>query len=569
MPKKTLLVLLLLVLALFPAGALAAKLTDVWVSGTAANAQTVYGEAWDAVRWWYGSKAGTYYLFLPSCADPSQLTLHFSGPEELQLNGETVYSGQQVSLTPGEKAILKNGKKEYAVEIMQSKGVPAFFIRTESGSLDYIHKRKSNKEPGTLLMVEADGQVTYQGNLTQIKGRGNATFQYYKKSYQIKLENKTDLCGLGKDKTWILLANFHDNSLLRNKITFEMARAAGLQYTPRSAFCDVYLNNEYYGAYELCTKVEVDSGRVNIADLEEATEAVNDQPLTSYSRFGKASSQKGRSKGVNIPADPSDITGGYLVELDYPVRFQLEASGYTTKKGQAIVVKYPEFASKAQMEYISGILQSLENAIRAEDGTDPVTGKHYTEIIDLDSFVRKYLVEEISKNYDGNRSSQFFYKPQDSVSPLLYAGPVWDYDSAYGNYAGSKSKAPATGFGVCSDRGTSYYWFPAAYQQEDFRWKVQEVYAEVYVPILETLLGLREGEGGLTSIDAYASGISSCAAMNFKRWPMFNVEARKIKTGADYAENIQYLKTFLTTRMEFLEKEWVLPYQNGVVAGAQ
>ena len=87
------------------------------------------------------------------------------------------------------------------------------------------------------------------------------------------------------------------------------------------------------------------------------------------------------------------------------------------------------------MEYISGYMQSFEDAIYASDGIDPATGKHYTQLVDLDSLVNKYLIEEVSKNYDGNTSSMFFYKDSDAVDPLMYAGPCWDYDSAYASYA--------------------------------------------------------------------------------------------------------------------------------------
>ena len=82
--------------------------------------------------------------------------------------------------------------------------------------------------------------------------------------------------------------------------------------------------------------------------------------------------------------------------------------------------------SAAQGEYASALLNSFERAIFASDGVDSETGRHYTEIADFDSLVRKYMIEEVCKNYDGNKSSQYFFKDSDAVDPLLYAGPVWD-----------------------------------------------------------------------------------------------------------------------------------------------
>lgn len=555
------LLIVLLCLFLLPSIGLADS-AELWVEGCVPSSE---GGA-DGVSWWYSQQDRQYYLFLPACADPSRLTVHFSGAEKLTIDGAAVNNGDAVSFTAGQCVAVTLDGKDYPLSVMQSANVSALFMETESGSLSYIHKRKGNKESGTLLMADKDGAVVYNDALKEIKGRGNATFQYNKKPYQIKLADKTDLLGMGKHKTWVLLANFHDNSLIRNTLTFQMARAAGMAYTPRSAFCDVYINREYLGTYELCTKVQIDEVRLDIADLEKATEEANDKPLDEYPKFGYTNAENGRRKGRSIPNDPEDITGGYLLELEYANRYSGEASGYTTKKGQPIVIKSPEYASEAQTLYISQLLQSIENGLRARDGVDTVTGKHYSELIDMDSFVKKYLIEEIVKNYDGNKSSQYFYKPADSVSTRLFAGPVWDYDSSYGNYEGSRKRASATVLKVCKDYGQSYYWYPAAYRQADFRWQAQELYATVFKPILEAVLSDEPGTEELRTLSELEAHLESSAAMNFIRWPVFNNQARPIETGATYAENIQYIRTFLTERMAFLEEEWVIPYEKGEVA---
>ncbi len=559
---KKLLTLLLVLCFMLPATALAAKLSDMWVTGVT---PTVTDGSEIEIHWWYGERAKRYYLFLPGTTPPNS-KICFSGPETLTLNGQTIRSGDDFTV-PESGTVLSfmNGRKEYPVEVVRSSGVPTLFITTESGSLEYIHRKKTNQEPGTLLMLMPDGEIAYQGALTQVKCRGNSTFVLNKKPYQIKLAEKTDLCGLGKDKTWLLLANFHDNSLLRNRITMDMARAAGLAYTPKSTFCDLYINNEYLGTYDLCTKVEPGSDRVDIPDLEKMTQAVNDAPLESYERFGKKADIKGKGKGHLIPNDPEDITGGYLLEIDAPERFVEEASGYTTKRGQPVVIKYPEYATEKQVSYISELLQNAENAIRAKDGVDPDTGRHYSEFIDVDSFALKYLLEEIVKNYDALYSSQFLYKQPDSVSTLLYAGPAWDYDRAYGN-RGRKPDIVPTGFNVNITGNYTYAWYPALYRHADFRWRVQELYGQVYRPILETLLGRAESRDGLLSLDGYVELIEDSAAMNFKRWPVFNIPARPVKTGADYPENIQYLRNFLEKRVDFLDEAWLAPYEKGELA---
>ncbi len=124
------------------------------------------------------------------------------------------------------------------------------------------------------------------------------------------------------------------------------------------------------------------------------------------------------------------------LELSY--RYTDSGSGFVTKGGQAVLLKTPEYASRAQVRYISSLVQRFENAIMADDGIDPESGKHFFEIADKDSLVGKYLIEEISKNLDANRTSYYLYKYNDYISEKLFFGPVWDYDNAYGLYSSAE-----------------------------------------------------------------------------------------------------------------------------------
>ena len=206
---------------------------------------------------------------------------------------------------------------------------------------------------------------------------------------------------------------------------------------------------------------------------------------------------------MNWPREPEDVTGGFLFELEYKDRYAEEASGVVTQRGQPVVVKEPEEMSAAQGEYASTLLNSFERAIFAADGVDSETGRHYTEIADFDSLVRKYMIEEVCKNYDGNKSSQYFFKDSDAVDPLLYAGPVWDYDSAWGNYAREGSLGPAEPEGLSIARqGYDYSWWPALYRHQDFREVVRNVYEtelaeEVNLSDIEVTA---DGKGAKTSV---------------------------------------------------------------------
>ena len=430
--KKPVMLLLLLLILLLPTMAVAATVLPVCVTpGDAESADSPY-----AIKLWQTSSKKTY-LFLPSDWDTSSLRIWYTEGDALTVDGSTVASGSQVScLTPGASVKLKYGKKSCTVQVSQSANIATAYLTTESGSMTYIHTSKLNRETGTILLTDANGEVLCDQDLTQIKCRGNTSFRKSpKKSYQIKLTNSQNLFGFGKSKTWLLITGYRDRSFLRNVIAADIASYVGLAYTPSYTFCSVYANGEYCGLYLLTEKVQISSSRVDIDDLEKATEAVNDQPLSSYKQLGSTTAKAGKGKYYAIPNNPDDITGGYLIRLEALKHYKELNSTFVTSRAFQCQIVSPDYVSEAQYDYITAILQSFENAIMASDGIDPDTGKHYSELCDVESFVLKYTLEETVKSYDANHNSQYLYKPADSQSTLLYAGPAWDYDTSWGSYA--------------------------------------------------------------------------------------------------------------------------------------
>ena len=511
------------------------------------------------VRMWEKSN-GKKYLFLPAYMHDQALVLDFSGVSSVFIGDMELSSGMAVDAIAN-GVTLKLGKSGGSVTVMESANLPAVHIRTASGSLEYIHAKKGNKEEGSMQIVWPDAG-TVDAELDFIKGHGNATFVYEKKSYQIKLEEKVALPGMNEGKRYVLLANQHENSLLRNRITFALARALELPYTPECMSVDLYVNGEYRGNYLLCDKVTIAAGSVDIAESEEAIEEANEAYIERGGEpeaYGTKQYKAGTCKGVSWPREPEDVSGGFLFELEYQERYADETSGVVTQRGQPVVVKEPEEMSAAQGAYASALLNSFERAIFASDGVDSETGRHYTEIADFDSLVRKYMIEEVCKNYDGNKSSQYFFKDSDAVDPLLYAGPVWDYDSAWGNYAreGNLSAAEPEGLSIAR-LGYDYSWWPALYRHQEFQEAVRAVYEEELRPLLEVLTGARETreDGEVRSLDAYAGELSASAEMNFVRWRVLNHETRAVKTGATYEANISYLKNWIEERMAYLDKSW-------------
>lgn len=389
---------------------------------------------------WHKSKLGVYYLFLPSDCDPSDMTVFFDKDKEdeiVKIGKKVISNGAATNvLKPGKKYVVSYAKHHYSLRVMKSQNIPALYINTEE-SLEKIHANKEFKSKGKIISSE-NGEQTLNKELKHIKGHGNSTYNYPKKSYNIKFDKKTNLLNLGEAKKFVLLANYLDPAFITNPIAWELYDQIGLPYGIDYEFADLYINGDYMGTYTVCESVEVGKNRINIADLTKDTEDVNKQDLDKYALGGTGINgavpsnwEKSSAKWTNIPTNPENISGGYILECDYHGRLNNEASYFVTDRGQGIVIKEPEFSSKEQVEYIRKYWQSAEDAICSKDGYNK-EGHHYSEYFDIDSFVDMYILLELSGNGDAGISSTFFYKDKDGK---IKAGPIWDNDTGFGNFS--------------------------------------------------------------------------------------------------------------------------------------
>jgi hypothetical protein len=246
------------------------------------------------------------------------------------------------------------------------------------------------------LLSNVAGAAAVNGGL-QIRGRGNSTWDIHpKKPYRLKLTDKQSLLGMPSSKDWVLLANYSDKTLLRNAAAFDLGTKMGFPWSPRSAFVEVYLNDRYDGVYQLMENIKVTKDRVNIDELTAA----------------------------DVGADK--ITGGYLLEVDFR---EDGRTMHSSIDNLPIVFQSPEEPVPEQEDYIKGYINQFETVLHSSGFADPATG--YAAYIDVDSFVRWYLVNEVFRNVDANMwSSCWMYKPRGGK---LAMGPLWDFDLAAGN----------------------------------------------------------------------------------------------------------------------------------------
>lgn len=521
----------------------------------------------EIIQWWHNETDDKYYMFLPASANLKALKLGLDGVDYIYMDGKKIKNTKRFQVSLGEHTVTTDADdKSYQLVFMQSANLPAAFISTESGNMENINASKENREGGTVLIMDENGDAVYVGPLEYIKGRGNVTWENSdKKGYHIKLPKKEDLFGMGEAKDWVLLANDFDASMLRNTTTYDFAAKSGVAFTTESTFMDIYMNGQYWGTYQLCEKVEVDSTRVDIPDLLKETENANPGiELSECDRFGTENVQDsvtvaGTMMGYEIPENPSDITGGYLLELEIGGRYVHETAGFVTARNRAVVIQSPKYASREQTSYIADLYQEFEDAVYEFDGINPNTGKAYYEYIDVDSFAKKYLVEEITKNLDAMISSQYIYKYPDRISNKLYAGPAWDYDSAIGNGMASgsivdsngeidlgKDTTSPIGLYAMSNRSEAPIWY-ALYYRPEFQEALKRNYKEVFRQNV-----LDEVE---YTIDQNADRIVDSNIMNTIRWSKRTAEEKE-SIRKSYFESVAEVKKFLKDRIEFLDQEW-------------
>ncbi len=542
----------------------------------------------DHTEWWYSEWDNCRYIFLPSTADRKNLTISYSAEDDLFLNDIKVKSGETTSLLDMDDEFdIKAGDKNCGkLKIMQS-DLGCIYLTTSSGGLDALDKNKNLTETGSALMLNSKGSIEYKGEIEKITSHGNSSWDYSKKKpYNIKLPEKSDLYGMGKAKKWVLLSNYLDHSMLRNKLTEEMCRDAGMEYVMDSVFVDLYADGSYRGTYQIYEKVQVQKNRVDIKDLEKETEKANTKSLSEYKQkvvgAEKATDYMENSyKYYDIPNDPDDITGGYLLEFFQWNRYGKKTeSGFITSRGQAIGIKGPEYASKAQIEYIRSFVQDMEDAIYSENGINS-KGKHYSEYMDVDSLIKAYLVQEISENIDATFSSFFMWKDSDTEGDgKIHFGPAWDFDLSYNNFSNSRINSdgnrgyssnpenlfaayfPIHGYedgGNGSTNGSGrptegMSWIGKLYKNEEFVKRAAEVYFDKFEKYLNDLT-----DGDNPYIIDLAESISSSAEMSNARWHTYGGKDYTVfgsSSGPTFFDSVDILRQYIQKRKNWLTKLW-------------
>ena len=284
--------------------------------------------------------------------------------------------------------IMRNGETfQYTVkaEFLLS-AIPELTITTTDPSIAEIPSKDYYLE-GTLAVNGRGGYEDYTGK-TEVKGRGNSTWGYPKKPYRLILNKKAEICGLGKAKNYVLLANHLDPTLMLNSVAFKIGRLLELPFTNHAIPVDVVLNGIYKGSYLLTEQIEVKENRV---DLDENNSVMWE--LDSY----WDDEPKFKSTAFNLP----------------------------------VMVKDPDLTTE-QFEY----WKKDFNAFTTQFAKEPLEGNSYVDMIDIESVAKFLITFNLVHNMEINHPKSVFLHKEGNGKYVM--GPIWDFDWAY-DYEGTSN----------------------------------------------------------------------------------------------------------------------------------
>ncbi len=405
--------------------------------------------------------------------------------------------------------------------------------------------------------ITADMGIIYNGpgvrnNLTDpfnnyngkigIEIRGSTSQMFPKKQYAVETrdisgeDSSVSLLGFPKESDWILFAPYNDKSLMRDVLAYKISGMLG-RYASRSMYCELILNGDYRGVYVLLEKVKRDANRVNIKKLESG----------------------------DISGDA--LTGGYIIKTDKTDGEDNDGwySSYRPFPGSSKRIFYqyhypkPKNIVQQQKDYIQNKIYQYEtmmnNIVNISD-----TAAGYPKYLDVNSFVDFILTNEFAKNVDAYRLSTYLYKDRDSRNPKIFAGPVWDFNLAFGNadyyngwttvgweleYLTNYQNIPG------NENFFTPFWWRKLFDDQNFQNKVYARWQQTKVNVFNTQVVHN-------LIDSLVVLLDEAKTRNFAKWSVLGVWVwPNYYVGQTYTDEINYLKNWVSARLDWMDNNMI------------
>lgn len=390
--------------------------------------------------------------------------------------------------------------------------VPEIRLRLNGVTLDDINKGDKDTKYYSNSMVYngEDGKKLTFSNV-ELKGRGNSTWQLDKKSYRIKLDKKAELIAGIKSKKWILLSGGLDDSLLRNDLAFFLSRMIDYNSAPMGKFVNLNIDDEELGLYYLSTPVEIE----------------------------KLPIRMGNEMGILVEMDNMHcLQEDMYILSETGYCFTVKDSISKLMEGDALAAFVDEY-DKVEKYVSMGNYDAL------------------SELIDIDSFVKYFIISELSANPDAYVTSFYMYKDGDDSK--IFAGPVWDFDGAFGNRKwGEMPEEFYDPWNNMSRREHAFGWIyrdpgsgETSYIEPDTRIsrlfyhliEMPEFFAEVEKCYRNYLLG--KSDKVTEYINSVSNDINELGKWNAEKWKL-----------EDFNDSVWEITWWVEQRMKFLESRF-------------
>lgn len=478
----------------------------------------------------------TYHAYLPKEWNQEE-RVFFNHCKEINVDGVTLTDGDLLpQFEPDKEYSMKmvgwddELVDETTVVFYYLSELPNMFISLEEEDISLIRADKEH-EAEAIYTVFSDEIA--KGKCT-ISGRGNTSWATQQKPYSINLFEEQSLLGMEKTDEYALLSNLGENiPQIKNKIVYDIARRLDENCAPQCEFVNLFLNGKYHGLYLLSQRVSGGKTIEGITNLEDTNKMLN-KDIEYLDTTNKNTSADWKEQYVDDVVNPSDISGGYLLEFDS--KFDREKSFFTTDE-QRVAVKVPREASEEQVTFIADMVRKAEAAVYSDSGINEITNKSYKEYIDMDSWSKMYVLQNFFVQSDVEYSSFFLYKKEED--PLLYAGPVWDFDLSCGRVYYGDYMATTKNLLWLDTQG---YWLKNLAMKKEFFDYAMQQYSNHLSPIISTYL--EEDYWGLME------SIKESNNIGFIRWsePVVDFDNKAIR-----------LYDWLSGRREFLDDYYKNP----------
>lgn len=354
-----------------------------------------------------------------------------------------------------------------------------------------------------IRIIDTDGSTMYDGE-TGIKGRGNISWlSYQKKCYSLKLPEKATLFDMKKSKRWVLLGHSGDYTKIRTPLSFKICELMGMEWSPTGKNVELILNDTLLCNYYICEQIRAEKNRVNIKEM------------TPADTLGEA------------------ITGGYLLEAS--VEFDEEFKFHSKYFDMPFMLKSPnDNVPNKQIAWIESFINKMEETLINDD--DLKKGR-YRDYLDEYSFIKWWLVSEITTNIEESQADKNFYMYKDrGYDTKLHASAPWDFD--WGTY-----RAQVVEQWVCKNKK----YFSRLFANEDFCKKTKEVW-NLFYP--NSIVFLNEYVEELRTKNRY-----SVMRDRFFFPKPTNDNPTNRDNHMSYDEGVNYIKEVLMKRMEWLNAQ--------------